>query len=111
MAAAGLLPDHHPTADFFLCDIFDAAPKDDMGSMEHPMFSLATRPDRRVLSYEHNGVAIKQLMRENVARLLRTDVSRVGVKARTHEKVDSVGKARALECHVVLTMQRKEFLG
>ena len=59
MAAAGLLPDHHPTADFFLCDIFDAAPKDDMGSMEHPMFSLATRPDRRVPSYEHNGVAIE----------------------------------------------------
>ena len=55
----GLLPDHHPTADFFVCDIFDAAPKDDMGSMEHPMFSLSTRPDRRILSYEHNGVAIQ----------------------------------------------------
>ena len=55
----GLLPDHHPTADFFVCDIFDAAPKDDMGSMEHPMFSLSTRPDRRILSYDHNGVAIQ----------------------------------------------------
>ncbi|APZ55177.1 replication initiator protein A [Salipiger abyssi] len=59
MAAGGLLPDHHPTADFFVCDIFDAAPKDDMGSMEHPMFSLSTRPDRRILSYLHNGVAIQ----------------------------------------------------
>jgi len=59
MAAGALLPDHHPTADFFVCDIFDAAPKDDMGSMEHPMFSLSTRPDRRILSYDHNGVFIQ----------------------------------------------------
>ncbi|QIZ82683.1 Replication initiator protein A [Thalassovita gelatinovora] len=57
--AGGLLPDHHPTADFFVCDIFDAAPKDDMGTMEHPMFSLSTRPDRRILSYDHNGVHIE----------------------------------------------------
>ncbi|OWU81676.1 plasmid replication initiator RepA [Oceanicola sp. 22II-s10i] len=59
MKGAGLLPDHHPTADFFICDIFDAAPKDDLGSMEHPMFSLATRPDRRILSYGHNGTRIE----------------------------------------------------
>lgn len=26
--------------------------------MEHPIFSLSTRPDRRVLSYAHNGVEI-----------------------------------------------------
>jgi len=56
--AAGLLPDHHPTGDFFLCDIFEAPPKDDLGSMEHPMFSLATRPDRRILSYDHNGTQV-----------------------------------------------------
>lgn len=55
----GLAPVRHPTADFFICDIFDAAPKDDMGSMEHPMFSLSTRPDRRILSYEHNGTRIE----------------------------------------------------
>ncbi|MFX0547306.1 replication initiator protein A [Roseovarius sp. S1116L3] len=57
--SGGLLPDYHPTADFFVCDIFDAAPKGDMGSMEHPMFSLSTRPDRRILSYTHNDVAIE----------------------------------------------------
>ena len=55
---AGLLPDHHPQGDFFLCDIFDALPKDDLASMEHPLFSLATRPDRRILSYAHNGTEI-----------------------------------------------------
>ncbi|WP_412509570.1 replication initiator protein A [Roseovarius sp. SYSU LYC5161] len=58
-AGGGLAPDRHPTADFFVCDIFDASPKDDLGSMEHPIFSLATRPDRRVLSYAHNGVTVE----------------------------------------------------
>jgi plasmid replication initiation protein len=56
--AGGLLPDRHPTADFFVCDIFDALPKDDMASMEHPVFSLSTRPDLRVLAYAHNGVEV-----------------------------------------------------
>ncbi len=44
--------------EFFLCDIFDAIPKNDLASMEHPLFSLATRPDRRILNYEHNGAEI-----------------------------------------------------
>ena len=55
----GLLPDRHPIGDFFVCDIFDASPKDDLASMEHPIFSLSTRPDRRVLSYAHNGVEVQ----------------------------------------------------
>ena len=43
--------------DFFVCNLFDALPpfKDDMASMEHPVFSLSTKPDARVLHYEHNG--------------------------------------------------------
>lgn len=53
------MPLRHPTGDFFVCDIFDASPKDDLASMEHPIFSLATRPDRRVLEYSHNGSEIR----------------------------------------------------
>lgn len=44
--------------DFFLCDILDAIPKDDVATMEHPVFSLATRPDRRILRYAHNDTEI-----------------------------------------------------
>ncbi len=55
----GLLADPPLESDFFVCDILGAIPKDDMGSMEHPMFSLGTRPDLRVLAYEHNGVQIE----------------------------------------------------
>ena len=46
-----LLPDRHPQRDFFILDIADAVPKDDVASMEHPLFSLATKPDMRHLSY------------------------------------------------------------
>ena len=47
-----LLPDRQEQGDFFVCDIFDAAPKGDMASMAHPIFSLSTKPDRRVRRYE-----------------------------------------------------------
>jgi hypothetical protein len=53
-----LLPDRYPIQDFFICDVADAIPKDDMGSMEHPIFSLSTKPDRSIREYEHNGVKI-----------------------------------------------------
>ena len=53
-----LLPDRHPIQDFFICDVTDAIPKDDMGSMEHPIFSLATKPDTSIREYEHNGVKL-----------------------------------------------------
>jgi plasmid replication initiation protein len=55
-----LLPIRHPNRDFFACDIFDALPyfKDDQVSMEHPVFSLSTKPDMRILHYEHNNNSI-----------------------------------------------------
>ena len=56
--SSGLLPLRHPTGDFFVCDIWGAIPKDDLATMEHPVFSLSTRPDRRILSYTHNGTEI-----------------------------------------------------
>jgi len=49
-----LLPDRHPQQDLFVCDIVDAVPKGDMSSMEHPIFSLATKPDMRPRRYERN---------------------------------------------------------
>ncbi|MBQ4827535.1 replication initiator protein A [Leisingera sp. HS039] len=54
-----LLPDRHPQKDFFILDISDVVPKDDTASMEHPMFSLATKPDMRWLRYEGGGVKLQ----------------------------------------------------
>jgi len=53
-----LAPDRHPNRDFFVADILDWALKDDRHSMEHPMFSLAKKPDTRIRRYEHNGNTI-----------------------------------------------------
>src|SRR6056297_2191227 len=50
-----MLPDRHPNRDFFILDVSDAAPKDDMASMEHPVFSLSVKPDMRELDYTHDG--------------------------------------------------------
>ncbi|MEO1187604.1 MAG: replication initiator protein A [Pseudomonadota bacterium] len=50
-----LLPLRHPERDFFVCDIFDAAPKSDMASMQYPLFTLSTKPDMQPRRYEHNG--------------------------------------------------------
>jgi len=47
-----LLPMRHPQRDFFVCDIFDASPKSDMASMEHPLFTLSTKPDMTPRRYD-----------------------------------------------------------
>jgi hypothetical protein len=48
-----------PAGGFFICDLPWAPPKDDMASMEHPLFTLATQPDRRILRYEHGPAVIE----------------------------------------------------
>lgn len=50
---------------------------------------------------------IKDKMKANVVRVLQTAPGRVNIKARTHEKVDSIGESRALSCHAVILMDRK----
>ena len=54
-----LLPERHPNLDFFVLDIADAVPKDDLASMEHPLFSLATKPDMRHLEYRNGDNVLK----------------------------------------------------
>lgn len=49
---AKLLPVRHVERDFFLCDMFDYAMKDDGASMEAPIFTLSTRPDLTVWHWE-----------------------------------------------------------
>ena len=54
-----LLPDRYPQQDFFVCDIFDAAPKADMASMEHPIFSVSTKPDLSKREYAHGDAILR----------------------------------------------------
>lgn len=53
MAVAPLLPDRFEQPDLFICDVFDAAPKADMAGMEHPLFSIAKKPDHSARRYEN----------------------------------------------------------
>lgn len=50
-----LLPERHPNRELFICDFGDVMPKSDIASMEHPLFTLATKPDTTVRTYEHSG--------------------------------------------------------
>lgn len=52
---APLLPVRHPQNDLFICDLGDVIPKSDISSMEHPLFTLSTKPDTSIRHYEHNG--------------------------------------------------------
>ena len=48
-----LLPDRHPQADFFICDVADAILKDLIPQMEHPFYALSKKPDTAIRRYEH----------------------------------------------------------
>lgn len=50
--------------------------------------------------------SFKPGMKDNIVSLLKTTPGRVNIKARTHERVDSVGELRSLSCHVCLTLER-----
>jgi len=52
-----LRPDRHPQGDFFTADVLDAHPRDDLGSMEHPLFALRAG-DHRIRQYEHRGTTV-----------------------------------------------------
>jgi hypothetical protein len=54
-----LIPDRHPQQDMFVCNIVDASPKADMGSMEHPVFSLSRKPDMKPCEYHNSDTFIR----------------------------------------------------
>lgn len=54
---AVLSPIRHPQMDFFVADILDVSIKDDLASMEHPLFALKAG-DMRIRTYERNGNSV-----------------------------------------------------
>lgn len=52
-----LAPLRHSQRDFFVADIIDVSIKDDMASMEHPLFALKVG-DMRIREYSRNGVTV-----------------------------------------------------
>jgi len=62
--------------------------------------------DVTVIAEKPRLAARKPEMKANVVRLGHTIPARVNIKARTHEKLDSVGECRAIECHAVVVLER-----
>lgn len=60
MTITHLAPVKYKQGDFFISEIFDNLPfKDDMASMEHPLFTLSRKPDMRTLVYKNGNASIE----------------------------------------------------
>lgn len=62
--------------------------------------------DVTVICEKPRLAARKPAMKANVVRLAHTVPARVNIKARTHEKLDSVGELRGIECHACILLER-----
>ena len=59
MVTSVLLPERHLVRDFFVLDALDVAPRSDMATMAHPIFSLSPRPEMRTLRYEQGETIVE----------------------------------------------------
>ena len=46
-------------------------------------------------------------IRESIAKLLKTDITNVNVKATTNEKLGEIGKGEAIQAHAVIMLRKK----
>ena len=49
----------------------------------------------------------KETIRSNLSKLLGADPSVVNLKAKTHEKVDSLGENRSIAAHTIILLMKK----
>ena len=98
-----LLLDRTEQGDFFVCDIFDAVPKGDMASMEHPVFSISTKPDRRLRRYENGDQFLEVIPSVNgLATVHDRDVlifviSQIMAKVNRGERVERKARFKAYD--------------
>src|SRR6516225_11659041 len=80
-----LFPERHPVRDFFVLDVLDVAPRSDMASMAHPIFSLSTKPEARILRYENDGVIVEiHPSSKGLATIFDKDILIYAVSKLTH---------------------------
>jgi 2-C-methyl-D-erythritol 2,4-cyclodiphosphate synthase len=51
---------------------------------------------------------VKDAIRDNLCALLEAHPSSINLKAKTHEKVDSLGENRSIACHTVVLLVKSE---
>lgn len=52
----------------------------------------------------------KEAIRQNICKLLSAHPSVINLKAKTHEKVDSIGEERSIACHTVVMLVKQELV-
>lgn len=93
-----LMPDRHPQADIFICDVADAVLKDIQQELEHPFYSLSKKPEIKIRRYEHNGntlevtPSVKGLATIYDKDILIYCISQIMAKLNRQEKVSQVVK-------------------
>ena len=69
------LPERHPVRDFFVLDALDVAPRSDMATMAHPIFSLSPQPEMRTLRYVNDKTVVEiQPSTKGLATIFDKDV-------------------------------------
>ncbi len=63
--------------------------------------------DVTIFAQEPKLGSFKQIIRTNVARILKIKDQDVNIKAKTGEKVGHIGRAEAIACHAVILLQNK----
>jgi len=99
------LPERHPVRDFFVLDVLDVAPRSDMASMAHPIFSLSTKPEMRILRYENDGAVVEiHPSSKGLATIFDKDVLIYCVSKLMHKKNqgESIGSQVRITTHDLL---------
>ena len=61
--------------------------------------------DATIVAQKPKLVIYKPLMKTRLARLLGVEENRINIKAKTHEGVGPLGRAEAIEAHVVVLLE------
>jgi len=99
-----LFPDNDPKWKGCNSDVFL---KEAVRLMEERGFVLGNI-DCTIIAQKPKISPHKLAIRTNLCALLNADMSAVNVKAKTHEKVDSIGEERAIACHAVVMLMRRD---
>lgn len=102
---AFLLPERHPVRDFFVLDALDVTPRADMASMAHPIFSLSTRPETRILKYVHDEVTVEiQPSAKGLATIFDKDVLIYAISKLMHRRNhdQAIGQVVRITTHDLL---------
>eukprot|EP00879_Flechtneria_rotunda_P004710 GHRR01004974.1.p1 GENE.GHRR01004974.1~~GHRR01004974.1.p1 ORF type:complete len:237 (+),score=50.98 GHRR01004974.1:132-842(+) len=98
-----LFPDNDPNWKGASSDIFVLEAVKKMKAAGYELGNL----DATIIAQKPKLSPHKESIRANLCKLLDAHPSVINIKAKTHEKVDSIGEERSIGCHAVVMLIRK----